>query len=212
MTDPAEAVEEESSGTLRQAVFIAVASLALAWSGFQGSEWGRERLEGSDEAAALQEDSAQLTAQAERLEQQDIVLYVQWLGAVEAGDAETADRLFSLFRPELQDYVTGAPTDEDGVPLEAPFKSEDYDPAGKRAEAARVEADRQEKADQARKASATLARYGGMGVLFAVALVVSGIAGRLDEPYGEGLRWVSRGLLLIGLIFLLFAPLGFSAP
>jgi hypothetical protein len=48
--------------------------------------------------------------------------------------------------------------------------------------------------------------------LFAVALVVSGMAGRLEEPYGEGIRWIGRGLLVLGLVLLLFAPLSFSAP
>jgi len=209
---PDDTVDQERKGTLGHAVLVAVASLALAWSGFQGSEWARERLDASDESAALREEAGQLKAQAERVEQQDTVLYVQGLAAIEAGAEGTADKLFALFRPGLQDNVESAPVDEDGVPLTSPFESADYGPRATEEEADQVDAERRDVEEQAGEASANVARYGGMGVLFAVALVVTGIAGRFDDSHRRGLKHVARLLLVIGLVFLLFTPLSFTAP
>ena len=193
-------------------MLVALASLALAWAGFQGAEWARERVEASDEADALGEEADQLTAQAERLEQQETVLYAQWLAARETGAQETADRIFALFGPDLQRYVDAAPTDEDGVPLEPPFESPEYDAQGKRDEAEQVDAERRGKTDQAREASANMARYSGLGVILAVALVLTGIAGRFDDPYRRGLEIVALALLVIALVLLVATPLSFSAP
>jgi hypothetical protein len=193
-------------------MLVALASLALAWAGFQGAEWARERVETSDEADALGEEADQLTAQAERLEQQETVLYVQWLVEMKRGAQETADRVFALFRPDLKSYVNSAPTDEDGVPLESPFESPEYDAQGKRDEAERVEAERRVKIDQTRDASANIARYSGLGVILAVALVLSGIAGRFSDPYRRGLEILALAMLVIALVLLVPAPLSTSAP
>jgi len=209
---PDDTVEQERSGTRSHALLIAIASLALAWAGFQGSEWSRVRLDGSDQVEALREESAQLQAAADRLEQQDTVLYVQWLSAVEAADQATAERLFELFRPELQNYVQAAPADEDGVPLVAPFDDPDYEAGAIRAGAEQVAADQKEAEQERTAASQNVARYGGMGVLFAVGLVVTGIATRFGDPDRRRLRFLALGLIGIGLVYMLWAPLSFSAP
>jgi hypothetical protein len=169
-------------------------------------------LDASDESAALREEANQLSARADRLEQQDTVLYVQYVLAVESGRQEEANELFNLLRPELQVYVQSAPTDDNGVPLSPPFDSPDYDAQAIRQESDSVRAERQDVDDQGGEASSNVARYGAMGVLFAVSLVVAGIASRFEDPYRRALHVLARTLLVIGLVLLVLTPMSFRAP
>lgn len=209
---PSDPLADERRATRSHVVLVALASLALAWAGFQASEWARERLDASDESAALREESNQLSARADRLEQQDTVLYVQYVLAVEAGQQEESAELFDLLRPELQAYVRSAPTDDNGVPLSPPFDSPGYDAQVIRQESERVRGDRQEVDGRGAEASRNVARYGAMGVFFAVSLVVAGIASRFEDPYRWVLHVLARTLLAIGLVFLVLTPMSFRAP
>jgi hypothetical protein len=195
------------------AVLAAVATIAFAWSGFQSAEWVRERFLRSDDAAALSEDAAELSAEADRLEERDTILYAEWRVALDTGDQKTADVIFKLLRPELKSYLSAAPVDDLGVPLESPFDDPEYDVAIKRVEARDLEAESRQNDVFSRHASRRGARYGGLGVLFAAVLATVGIATRFDE---RGLR---RTLIVIasifvvtGLAFIALSPLSFSAP
>lgn len=195
------------------ALLAAAATIAFAWSGFQSAEWVRERFLRSDDAAALSEDAAELSAEADRLEERDTILYAEWRVALDTGDQKTADVIFKLFRPELKSYLLAAPVDDLGLPLESPFDDPEYDVAVKRVEAHDLDAESRQNDVLSRHASRNGARYGGLGVLFAAVLATVGIATRFDE---RGLR---RTLIVIasifvvtGLAFIGLSPLSFSAP
>ena len=209
---PDNPLDRERTATRSHVVLVALASLALAWAGFQASEWTRERLDASDESAALREESNQLNARADRLEQQDTMLYVQYLLAAEAGRQEEAAELFDLLRPELQAYVQSAPTNDNGVPLSPPFDSPGYDAQVIRQESERVRAERQDVDGRGAEASRNVARYGARGVFFAVSLVVAGISSRFEDPYRRVLHVLARTLLAIGLVLLVLTPMSFRAP
>lgn len=209
---PDNPLDRERTATRSHVVLVALASLALAWAGFQASEWTRERLDASDESAALREESNQLNARADRLEQQDTMLYVQYLLAAEAGRQEEAAELFDLLRPELQAYVRSAPTNDNGVPLSPPFDSPGYDAQEIRQESERVREERQDVDGRGAEASRNVARYGAMGVFFAVSLVVAGISSRFEDPYRRVLHVLARTLLAIGLVLLVLTPMSFRAP
>lgn len=98
------------------------------------------------------------------------------------------------------------------MPLVSPFDDPDYDAGAIRADAEQVAAELNEEEQQRTAASRNVARYGGMGVLFAVGLVLTGIATRFGDPYRRRLRILAQVLIGIGLVYLLWAPLSFSAP
>lgn len=195
------------------ALLAAATTIAFAWSGFQSAEWVRERFLRSDDAAAFSEESAELSAEADRLQERDTILYVEWRVALDAGDQKTADVIFELFRPELQSYLSEAPVDDLGLPLGSPFDDPEYDVAIKRVEARELEADSRENDVESRRASRNGARYGGLGVLFAVVLALVGIATRFeDRRTRRALIVVAGALFVLGGMFLGSSPLSFSAP
>ncbi|MDX2379509.1 MAG: hypothetical protein QNM02_07095 [Acidimicrobiia bacterium] len=103
MLPTAEDARVEAARTRRSesvlALIAAVATLAYAWSGYQSAEWVRERFHRSDSAAALSEDALKISAEADRLEERDTILFVEWIVALEATDDATAKVVFDLFRP-----------------------------------------------------------------------------------------------------------------
>lgn len=195
------------------ALLAAVATMAFAWSGFQSAEWVRERFLASDEAASLSEQSLEVSAEADRLEERDSAFYIEWRLALQAGDLKTAEVIYDLFRENLQLYIELAPTAADGLPRVPPFDDPEYDANEGRAKARRLDARSDELSDESRQASKNGARYGGVGVLFAAVLAAVGIASRFDDlRTRRALAVLAVVLSAAGLVFLLFSPLSFSAP
>lgn len=195
------------------AVLAAAAMVAFAWSGFQSAEWVRERFLRSDDAASLSEESLELSAEADRIEEKDAMLYVEWRVALDGGDLDTAAVIFDLFRPELQAYVGEVPVDDQGLPVAPPFDDPGYDAEVARVEALDLDAESDEQAEKSRAASENGARYGGLGLVFASVLATVGIASRFDDV------WIRRGLtVLAGILFalggtyLVLSPLSYTAP
>ena len=193
------------------AIIAAAATLCFAWAGYQSAEWVRERFLLSDESAALSEQALEISAEADRLEERDTVLYVEWLIALDAGEEKAAATIFSVFRPEAQAYFNAAPTNDDGLPAEPPFDDPDYDVNQKRQEAIAVDAESRQLSAESREASQTGARYGGLGLLFAGVLAIAGIASRFNRGRSRtSMMTVAVVLLLFGMFGLLVSPLSFS--
>jgi hypothetical protein len=194
------------------ALLAALATLAFAWSGYQSAEWVRDRFHHSDDAASLSEQAVKVSAEADRLEERDTILFVEWLIALDAGQPETAHTVFQLFRPQLQSYLTDAPADAEGKPEVPPFDSARYDVAQMHAEANDLEATARAESRKSRSASENGARYGALGVLFAGVLAVVGIATRFVERRVRlGLIVLATSLIVLGLALLVASPVSFSA-
>ena len=205
----------ESARTRRSdtllALLAALATLAFAWSGFQSAEWVRERFQRSDTAAAMSEDALKISAEADRLEERDRILFVEWLLALDAADAATAEVVFELFRPQIQNYLRSVTLDEKGAPNVPPFDSPQYDVTQMRSEAAEFEGGARTENALSRTASEYGARYGALGVIFAAVLAGVGIATRFSERRVRlGLTAVVGVLCVVGLVLLVFSPLSVS--
>lgn len=188
-------------------VLASTAMIAFAWSGFQSAEWVRERFLRSDVASTLSEDALEIAADADRMEERDIMLYVEWFVALDNGAIETAEDVFSFFRPQVQRQVLETSLDADGKPMLAPFDDPGYDVAEMRSQANDLEAESREQNAESRAASRNAARYGGLGVLFAAVLAAVGITGQLHgERSRRVLSSLAGGLLVIGLLYLTFSP------
>jgi hypothetical protein len=191
--------------------FAAVAMIAFAWSGFQSSEWVRARFLRSDVASVLSEDALEISAEADRLEERDIILYVEWLVAVDTEAFETAEDVFLLFRPEVQQHVLEAGFGPDKTPPVPPFDDPSYDAFEMRSQANDLETESREQNIKSRDASRNAARYGGLGVMFAAVLAAVGIAGRFNgKKSRRTLFSLAAGVLVIGLLYLAFSPVNVS--
>ena len=189
------------------AVIAAVSTLAFAWAGFQSGEWLRERFLLSDQSAAASEQALELSAEADRLEERDTILFVEWLIAVDTGQDDSAAIVFDLFREPVQDFVNSVDLNEQGIPSESIFESVNYDVAELRADAAELDQEARAKSEESRKASQTAARYGGLGVLFAVVLVASGVAARfMLSRIRRPIIFVCVGLMVVGGVGLVLTP------
>ena len=96
---PVDVEPAPSKGGRRDGLMMALAAIAMiafAWSGFQSAEWVRVRFLRSDVAASLSEDALEISAEADRLEERDIILYVEWLVALDTDAFETAEDVFLL--------------------------------------------------------------------------------------------------------------------
>jgi hypothetical protein len=192
---------------LALAVLAGIAMLAFAWAGFQSSLWVRERFLLSDEAAAVSQDALELGAEADRAEEQDSLLYIEWRLALRAGNQDVADGVFDLFRPEFQEYIRRADVDDRGIPSTDPRDDPSYDVVGKRADSTQLEREAASLAAQSRLASRTGARFGVLNLMFAAVLAVAGIASRLDLPRTRmGLTMISGVLLLVGVVVMVSLP------
>jgi hypothetical protein len=189
----------------------AVAMIAFAWSGFQSAEWVRVRFLRSDVAASLSEDALEISAEADRLEERDIILYVEWLVALDTDAFETAEDVFLLFRPQVQQQLLETNLGPDGTPAVPPFDDPSYDVFEMRSQANDLEAESREQNAKSRDASRNAARYGGLGVLFAAVLAAVGITGQLHGKQSRRiLSSLAGGLLVIGLFYLTFSPVSVS--
>ena len=194
------------------AIVAAVAMLAFAWSGFQGAQWVRERFQFSDDAAAASEQALELAAEADRLQDRDTVLFIEWLVAADSGDQETADIVFGLFRPEVKSWVLSVDLDEAESPTDSLIDNPAYDVNELRARSEQLEEVSDIQAARSREASETGARYGGLGLLFAVVLASVGIASRFEHHrIRSSLLVVSLLLLGIGIAALVVTPISLRA-
>jgi len=194
------------------AVVAAVAMLAFAWSGFQGAQWVRERFQFSDDAAAASEQALELAAEADRLEARDTLLFIEWLVAVDSGDQATADIVFGLFRPEVRTWVLTADLEGSSSPTDSLLDDPAYDVNALRLESAQLDDESAAQAAKSREGSKTAARYGGLGLLFAVVIASVGIASRFEHHrIRTSLLMISSVLLGIGLAALAVTPVSLSA-
>ena len=210
MIDENETSRRRSDAAL--AILASLSMLAFAWSGFQSAEWVRERFLRSDDASAASQQALELAAEADRLEERDTILFVEWLVAVDAGKQETADIVFNLFRPPVQEYIVTAEVDDRGIPVESLLDSIEYDVVELRSESAESDREAQEQSAASREASKIGARYGGLGLLFAAVLASTGVASRFESSRVRRPILITSGaLMMIGLLLMIVTPLSISA-
>ena len=142
----------------------------------------------------------------------DVILYVEWLVARDTGALETAEDVFPLFRPEMQQQLLETEIDRAGVPVVPPFDDPDYDVVKMRSQARDLESESRDQNAKSRDASRNAARYGGLGVMFAAVLAAVGISGQFHHKRSRRiLSSLAGGLLLVGLLYMAFSPISTTA-
>jgi len=193
------------------AVLAAVATVGFAWCGYQTSSWIRARFERADTASDLSTEAIGVRSEADRIEQADTLLYAQWVAALEAGNADLAESLSKLFRPEVRTLLGQDEIDADQPPSTDPFNSEDYSARVLRREARDLDLQARVLTRAAADASSAAARYSGIAVTFTAVLAATGIAIRFDNPRLRRVFVVVTSVLSLGAIVLtVISPIRFG--
>ena len=177
-------------------VLLALATVATAWSGYQASRWNGEQAKAFSRASALRIESAKADDLANSQTQIDVATFMQWVDAYAQDDTELAAfyraRFRSEFKPVADAWIASRPLQNPDAPL-TPFAMPEYRVEA-REEAARLEAEAEASAAQARTNVQRATNYVLGVVLFAAALFFAGMSARLTSPR------LRRTLLVFGVV------------
>lgn len=174
-------------------VLLALAAVATAWSSYQASRWTGEQAKAFGAANAARVESTRASDLANAQKEVDVAVFIQWVDASVRGEQDLADfyraRFRDEFEPALEAWLATDPFEDPDAPL-TPFSLPEYRLAAED-EAARLEAEAEEAADQARTNIQRATNYVLGVVLFAVSLFFAGISTKLGS---RRLRQVVLGI------------------
>jgi hypothetical protein len=169
-------------------VLLALATVATAWAGYQSSRWHGEQAEAQARATAARVESTRSSGVANRQDQIDVALFIQWVDARTVGETRLERfyrrRFRDEFRPAFQAWIATKPLTNPRAPL-TPFAMPEYKLAATQ-EVERLEAKAAVAAEEAREDIDRADRYVLAVVLFASSLFFAGISTRLRTRWGEG--------------------------
>lgn len=166
------------------AVLLSVATLAVAWAGYQSTRWHSEQAIAQAKATASRIEATKTAGIASREGQVDVALFTQWVDAQNSGDTKLAAfyrRAFTgRFRPAFTEWLAMKPFTNADAPA-SPFELDSYRLAAlgqtERLETTAAKASTQAIADINRAD-----RYLLTVVFFASCLFFAGISTRLRSP------------------------------
>ena len=165
-------------------VVLALAAVAIAWSGYQASRWTGEQAKAFSRANAARVESTRWSNLANSQTEIDVATFTQWVDAYARDETELAAfyrrRFREEFKPAVEAWIATRPLRNPDAPL-TPFATPQYRLA------ANVQAERlQAKAGaEAAAASGNIQRatnYVLGVVLFSAALFFGGISTRIGSP------------------------------
>jgi hypothetical protein len=175
------------------ALMLSLATLGIAWSGYQAAKWSglqARRYTQASTARSLANQAATLAAQDRT---QDLLNFNRWLEVTTSGDTQLADlyqrRFREEFRPAFERWLAGDPLHDPNT-VASPLKEPNYKLANME------KADRLEKLgdlrfEQGKEATEHADDYVFVTVFFAVVLFFAGISLRFE--------WFPMRLLILGL-------------
>jgi hypothetical protein len=180
-------------------VLLAVAAVAIAWSGYQATRWNGEQAKTAGKVNATRIDAASAASLANFQTQVDVVTFTQWVDAYAREETMLADFYFKRFRPEFEPAVKAwlatRPIRNPDAP-KTPFAMPEYQLAA-REESERLDAEAEALAADVREYIQRASNYILGVVLFSVALFFAGMSTKLTAPR---LRWAT---LTVGCIVFL---------
>jgi hypothetical protein len=193
-------------------VLLAIATVLIAWSAYQNSEWVRERFVRSDSAAELAAEAREIRLAAELDQQWDRSVFVAWLTALDAGDPSAMLANDALFRDEtrasIEEWRSIYDDDPDAALLVDPFTLPGYDVPERRNDARTLVAQAAADSRQSRAASRNGASFALLMVFFAGALTFVGLTQLFHDRRVRWLVLALAGLVLLGgLVVLISLPI-----
>lgn len=175
------------------ALMLSLATLGIAWSGYQATKWSglqARRYTQASTARSLANQAATLAAQDRT---QDLLNFNRWLEVTTSGDTQLADlyqrRFRPEFRPAFERWLSGDPLHNPDA-VASPLNEPNYELADTQ------KADRLEKLgdlrfEQGKEATGHADDYVFVTVFFAVVLFFAGISLRFE--------WLPMRLFILGL-------------
>lgn len=189
----------ESAGTRERwlevaaALMLSLATLGIAWSGYQAAKWSglqARRYTQASSARSLANRSATVAAQDHT---QDLLTFNRWLEATTKGETEIAslyERSFrDEFRPAFASWLANDPLDNEGA-IANPLRESTYRLASLE-KAGRLERVGDRRFEQGKEATENADAYVFVTVFFAVVLFFAGISLRF--------AWFPMRVLILGL-------------
>jgi hypothetical protein len=165
------------------AVLLAIATVAIAWSGYQATRWGGVQANNFATAGAERTESVRSAGDADTLTAIDVNLFTEWIDARAADDTDRADfyeeRFRDEFKPAFREWLASKPlSNPDAAPV--PFALDSYKvAAAERADDLEASAD--VAAATAREANQRGDNYVLAAVLFATVLFFAGISSKFTS-------------------------------
>lgn len=185
---------------LLETIILTVATLAVAWAGYQSSLWGGAQTSLNIEATTKRLEATQASARGQQAQLIDVGLFTDWIDAYAAGNDELAafyqDRFRDEFQPAFNAWLATAPRQNPDAPS-SPFAMPEYRVAAFTASAA-LEVEAGELTQQAEQAGTISDAYTLMAVVLAGALLLAGLSSRFEW---EELRAVVVGAALVVLLY-----------
>jgi hypothetical protein len=194
-------------------VVLALAAVAIAWSGYQASRWTGEQAKAFSRANAARVESTRSSNLANSQTEIDVATFAQWVNSYARNETKLADfyrqRFRKEFKPAVEAWIATRPLKNPDAPL-TPFATPQYRLAAS-AEAERLEAKAGAEAAVATR-NIQRATYYVLGVvLFSTALFFGGISTRIGNPRTRAVMLGIGCLMLLGaLAWIATRPVSFS--
>ncbi len=180
------------------AVFLSLATLTSAWSGYQAARWGSEQATATRSGSSALMHATRLSDVGSRQIAIDVAVLTSWVEATTTGQSELAGVLEARFRPDfVPAFEAWRAADPDAVvPDGTPFGMAEYQlPVNQEVEAFRVEA--AEQAIASDSAGQRSDNYVLIAVLYASVLFFAGIATKMASARSSHLAVVLGGSMFV---------------
>lgn len=195
---------------LTAVVLLAIATLGVAWSGYQSARWGGVQSTSYTEAGGARVESTRASARANTEIMVDVSLYTDWLDAYARDDTELADFYRERFREEFkvafEVWLATDPVSNPDAPS-TPFAMSEYQLASEQ-EADRLEMEANALLDKGKAANQQSDDYVLNTVILVSVLFFAGIAQRRFRrlEYRAILTVLGAGMLVYGLVHIFTYP------
>jgi hypothetical protein len=180
---------------------LAIATVLIAWAGFQNTQWVRERFLLSDTSSAAAVEAGELRVSADLDEQWDRSVFAGLARATLEGDAIGVEAHEVMVRDGVRPLVEAWLRSHERDPLATlerdPFMSDVYDVEQRRNRAAKARETANSASAASRDASQNGANYALLMVFFAGALTFVGLTPLFHDPR---VRWLMLGLATVAVL------------
>lgn len=189
---------------------MGAAALATSWSGYESTLWNGEQAVQNGRTSAMRTCATRAATQSGQMKTIDVVLFLSWWHAAEAGSEklrmEHEKRFRSEFKPAFSAWMALNPKDNANAPS-TPFAMPQYLVAAD-AEADRCDRESVAAAEAAQRANDLGDRYILTSLIFAVVLFFCGATQNIEAPRARLMTFVF-GLLafVVGLASLANLPI-----
>ncbi len=182
---PHELAEVASAASARErwleiaaALMLSLATLGIAWSGYQAAKWSGLQARRYTQASAARSLANRAATLADQYRTQDLLNFNRWLEAHEVGDTKVADlyerRFRDEFRPAFESWLASDPLDDQHA-IASPLTEKTYVLADAD-KAARLERVGSVRFEQGKAATENADDYVFVTVFFAIVLFFAGIS------------------------------------